>query len=42
MFQAGADAITLAQALLDLKLEARANGLTDDILDAEFATWQAG
>jgi hypothetical protein len=31
----------LADAIAEAKLEARANGLTDQEIDAEFADWQA-
>jgi hypothetical protein len=31
----------LAEAMADLKREARAGGLTDDEIDAELATWRA-
>jgi hypothetical protein len=30
----------LAEAIADLKREARASGLTDDEIDAELATWR--
>jgi hypothetical protein len=31
----------LAEAIADVKLEARANGLTDEDIDAELAAWRA-
>jgi hypothetical protein len=31
----------LAEAIAEAKQEARANGLTDDDIDAEFAAWRA-
>jgi hypothetical protein len=31
----------LAEAIADLKREVRANGLTDDEIDAELASWRA-
>ena len=31
----------LAEAIADVKREARANGLTDEDIDAELAAWQA-
>jgi hypothetical protein len=31
----------LAEAIADVKREARANGLTDEDIDAELAAWRA-
>jgi len=42
MLQGGGAALMLADAIWETKREAKANGLTDEIVDAELAAWQPG